>query len=84
MSYRIFFLRRAQKELADLPDPIYGRIKQTAAELASDPWPRHSQKLRSREGLRIRVGSYRIIYKIDDTLRTVTILQIGHRSDVYR
>jgi mRNA interferase RelE/StbE len=29
-------------------------------------------------------GTYRVLYRIDDTTRTVTVLRIDHRSDVYR
>jgi mRNA interferase RelE/StbE len=32
---------------------------------------------------RYRVGDYRVIYKIDDNLKEVTILMIAHRSRVY-
>lgn len=31
-----------------------------------------------------RRGDYRVIYRIDEDLRTVTVLAIEHRSDVYR
>jgi mRNA interferase RelE/StbE len=31
-----------------------------------------------------RRGTYRVLYRIDDTTRTVTVLRIDHRSDVYR
>jgi mRNA-degrading endonuclease RelE of RelBE toxin-antitoxin system len=31
-----------------------------------------------------RRGSYRVLYRIDDTERTVTVLRIDHRRDVYR
>lgn len=31
-----------------------------------------------------RCGTYRIIYRIDDKTRTVTVVDIGHRRDVYR
>jgi mRNA interferase RelE/StbE len=31
-----------------------------------------------------RRGTYRILYRIDDVARTVTVLRIDHRSDVYR
>jgi mRNA interferase RelE/StbE len=31
-----------------------------------------------------RRGDYRVIYRIDDHLRAVTVLAIEHRSDVYR
>ncbi|MFP5349235.1 MAG: type II toxin-antitoxin system RelE family toxin [Gammaproteobacteria bacterium] len=35
-------------------------------------------------GWRVRCGDYRIIYEINDTDRTVMILHVGHRRDVYR
>lgn len=31
-----------------------------------------------------RRGPYRIVYAIDDETRTVTVLAVGHRADVYR
>jgi mRNA interferase RelE/StbE len=31
-----------------------------------------------------RRGTYRILYRIDEVTRTVTVLRIDHRSDVYR
>jgi len=31
-----------------------------------------------------RRGDYRVIYRIDDDLGTVTVMAIEHRSDVYR
>ena len=31
-----------------------------------------------------RRGAYRVIYRIDDEARVVTVVDIGHRRDVYR
>ena len=31
-----------------------------------------------------RRGTYRVIYRIDDERRIVTVVGIGHRSDIYR
>jgi mRNA interferase RelE/StbE len=31
-----------------------------------------------------RRGSYRVLYRIDESERTVTVLRIDHRGDVYR
>jgi mRNA interferase RelE/StbE len=31
-----------------------------------------------------RRGTYRVIYRIDDKARAVTVVDIGHRRDVYR
>jgi mRNA interferase RelE/StbE len=41
-------------------------------------------KLTGREGWRIRVGKYRVIYEIDDKERAITVLHVGLRRDVYR
>jgi mRNA interferase RelE/StbE len=30
------------------------------------------------------VGDYRIIYSIEDEIRIVDILKIGHRKEIYR
>lgn len=84
MSYSISILRRAQKELEDLPGDAYERVKEGIRTLAEDPRPIGCLKLTNREGWRIRIGSYRVIYEIDDEQSTITILQIGHRRDIYR
>jgi len=53
--------------------------------LADEPRPDGSRKLRGAGDLyRIRVGSYRVVYEIDDSIRIVVISRIGHRRDVYR
>lgn len=31
-----------------------------------------------------RRGTYRVIYRIDDSTRVVTVVDVGHRRDVYR
>jgi mRNA interferase RelE/StbE len=84
MSYAVFILRRAQRELAKLPTDSYERTKEAIRRLGEDPRPSGCKKLTGREGWRIRVGNYRVIYEIDDEVRTVTIFHIGHRRDVYR
>ena len=84
ISHQLFILRRAQKELAGLPESAYGRIKLAIRKLADDPKPPGSRKLNGREGWRIRVGEYRIIYEIDNKIHSVTVLHIGHRRDIYR
>lgn len=32
----------------------------------------------------VRRGTYRVLYRIDDTTREVIVLRIEHRGDVYR
>ena len=83
MSYNLEILRRAQKELADLPQETYLKICEVLQNLAGDPRPSGCLKLKGREGWRIRVGNYRVLYRIDDQQQIITVVHIGHRRDVY-
>jgi mRNA interferase RelE/StbE len=82
--YTVLILRRAQKELAQLPTESYERVRDAIRALAQDPRPQRCLKLTGREGWRIRVGDYRVVYEIDDQQRIVNILHVGHRREVYR
>jgi mRNA interferase RelE/StbE len=84
MSYKVLILRRAQKEMAELPAGDFERVRAEIESLAHSPRPHGCQKLSGREGWRIRAGNYRVIYEIDDRQRSVTVLHVGHRRDVYR
>jgi mRNA interferase RelE/StbE len=64
---------------ADLP-----RVRGAIALLARDPRPPSSRPLRGREGWRLRVGDYRILYTIHDGVLCIVVVTIGHRRDVYR
>ena len=83
MSYNLEILRRAQKELANLPEETYLKIYETVQNLAEDPRPSGCLKLKGREGWRIRVGNYRVLYRIEDQQQIITVVHIGHRRDVY-
>ncbi len=37
----------------------------------------------SENSYRIRVGDYRVIYEIYDGVLLVSIVRVGHRSDIY-
>jgi mRNA interferase RelE/StbE len=84
VSYSILILRRAQIELASLPKEAYKKVKTAISVLAENARPRGCRKLAGREGWRIRVGNYRVIYEIDDPAQAVTVLHVGHRRDIYR
>lgn len=52
--------------------------------LAENPRPPTARKLVNRSEMRLRIGDYRVLYSIDDVRRTVTIVVIAHRREVYR
>ncbi len=84
MPYTIVILRRAQKELAELPSEVYTQVRDAIRKLSEEPRPPDYIKLSGREGLCIRADNYRVIYEIDVAQRKLTVMHIGHRRDVYR
>jgi mRNA interferase RelE/StbE len=84
VSYTLRILPHAEKQLSRLNSPIYDSLKTKISAIRDTPGPQGCKKLREREGWRIRIGDYRVIYKINDIEKTVTVIEIGHRSEVYR
>ena len=82
--YTVRILRRAQKELASLPDETLERLVEAIRGLGEDPRPAGCRRLSGRGGWRIRAGDYRVIFEVDDSAQTVTVLHVGHRRSVYR
>ncbi|MGH9746097.1 MAG: type II toxin-antitoxin system RelE family toxin [Candidatus Acidiferrales bacterium] len=82
--YALLILPRAEREISKIHWTDFEKLKAAIAALAEDPRPVNCRKLKGREAWRIRVGSYRVLYEIDDTTRVVTVVGIGHRRDVYR
>ncbi len=84
MAYRVVLRRQAIKALEEIDEPFYSRIKTAIYDLADDPRPPGYKKIRGREGYRIRVANYRILYEIDDQVLLVDVIDVGHRRDIYR
>lgn len=83
-NYELRIKSSAVKELEALQDKDRRRIIDKIRELSVEPRPRGCEKLTGQNRLRIRQGDFRILFEVDDGLRIVTIVKIGHRRDVYR
>jgi len=81
--YELLLLPPAQKDLDKLEAPVFARILKKIRALAGDARPPGCLKLTDEEGYRIRIGDYRILYRIDDALKRVYIYRIKHRKDAY-
>jgi mRNA interferase RelE/StbE len=84
MTYKISILRRAQKQLAKIPASDYKKVKQAILDLARDPRPTGSKKLKGRPAWRIRQGNFRVIYEILDNQLMVIVLEVGNRRNIYK
>jgi mRNA interferase RelE/StbE len=81
--YRLRIERTVQKTLEKINEPYYSKIKTAILHLAKNPRPAGYKKLKARDGFRIRVADYRIIYDIFDNILTVEVIDLGHRKDIY-
>ena len=85
-GYSVSLKSSAAREIDGLPTRA-GRQRMVSriAALADDPRPPGSEKLAGHEDrLRVRQGRYRIVYAVDDGRRSVVVVKVGHRKDVYR
>ena len=85
-GYRLLIKSSAAKELEAVDTKAdRQRIVDRVQGLAANPRPKGSDKLAGyADRYRVRQGSFRIIYLIDDENREVTIFKVGRRKDVYR
>jgi mRNA interferase RelE/StbE len=83
-EYKIFFKESVEKDLRSLPKKDLKKILTRIEALAKEPRPQGYEKLSGQEKYRIRQGTYRIIYSIQDQELTVWVVKVGHRKDVYR
>lgn len=85
MAYQVEVVPTAIKELEKLDKGVRLRIRPAIERLAQDPRPPGALKLMgSSDSWRIRVGDYRVLYRIFDASQTITIWRIAHRRQVYR
>ena len=84
MTYRIELRPAAVRALRKIDKPYQQRIQAVISLLAQDPRPPGVKALQGRDGLRVRVGDYRVIYTVHDDVLLVVVVTVGHRSSVYQ
>ncbi|HYK77109.1 MAG TPA: type II toxin-antitoxin system RelE/ParE family toxin [Daejeonella sp.] len=84
MAYRVTLKKRVIKALQSINEPYYSTIKEAIYSLADNPRPPGCIKLKGRDGYRIRVADYRIIYDVFDEIVLVEVIALGHRKSVYK
>ena len=83
--YRLLFKSSVEKDLRRIPGKSRTRCVERISRLAADPRPAGAKQLVGADRTyRLRVGAYRVVYQVDDDLRTVTVAYVRHRRDAYR
>lgn len=84
MTYEILILPPAERDCNRLSREAYSRCRKALLKLESSPRPQGAKKLVGEDGWRIRVGDYRILYRIDEVSKRIYIYRIKHRREAYR
>lgn len=83
--YKVTIKKSAARAIAKLPRNVVNRLLPPLKKLADDPRPPGAKKLQGETDLwRIRIGNYRVVYSIEDTILIVDVIQVAHRKDIYR
>lgn len=85
MKYELQITTTARRQLKKLEDKTQKAIRKKLDELCDDQ-PTSSldiKKLKGREGYRLRVGDYRVIYRLHNDKLIVEVMEVGHRREIY-
>ncbi len=85
MNYEVRIRPSAEKDLKGLPKAVQARVAVALRSLEGNPRPPGMVALKGEPtgNYRLRVGSFRIGYEVDDTAHVVWVWQIGDRRDFY-
>lgn len=87
MTYRLLIAGPARRQLAEgIPEKAATAVIEfVLGPLLTNPHRVGAELRADRQGQRsARVGAYRVIYRIDESQRTVRVLRVAIRADVYR
>lgn len=85
MAYQVIVTAPARKQLLALPKQVRERAEKRIDALADDPRPPKCKALHGewKGHYRIRVGEYRVVYRVEDDVLIVLVIRVGPRGDIY-
>ena len=81
--YQVIFDSKALEYLEKLDRKQAERIWKKIMSAKTDPH-RFFEQLVGRDDYKLRVGDYRVIADIDDSMKRIEITLIGHRKNIYK
>jgi len=85
LVYRVVTTKSFDKTLAKIPVNLQKRIVAKIREVAVNPYAPNNNltKLQGRDGYRLRVGDWRVIYELQDDRLLMLVLEVGPRGEIY-
>jgi len=82
-DYAVLVSTGAQRDYERLTGKTRARVLESMNALSDDPRGQ-AEKLVGEDSYRVRVGDYRIVFRVDDHAHEVLVTRIKHRREVYR
>ena len=85
MSWQIQWSKRAIKTMQKLDEPLKSRIWDSINNMPKHPESADIVKLKSKSGeYRLRVGDWRVKFRVDFIHKVYLITHVKHRKDIYK
>jgi mRNA interferase RelE/StbE len=84
MMWRWIITSAAERQLDRLDPALRNRITRRLDDITEDIGDPGIRKLHGDQGFRLRVGNFRVIFRVDWETQTIVVTRIGDRKDVYR
>jgi mRNA interferase RelE/StbE len=84
--YILLYSKEAAKSLQRMPRNTAKLIREKLEMIAADPYADHpnAKKLQGREGYRLGVGDWQVVYKIQSEKLVMIVLKVASRKEVYK
>jgi mRNA interferase RelE/StbE len=84
--YKAVYSREAAKALSRMPPKTARLIVAKIDHLAIAPYAANNnvKRLQGRDGYRLRIGDWRVLYDLDDGLRVLAVIRIAPRGGAYQ
>lgn len=81
--FKVVWDKKAKEVLNKLEIFLARRIIKKIKEISANPFP-HIVRLKSSPYFKIRVGDYRVILDIDNSIKILKVVKLGHRKNIYK
>ena len=84
-GFKLVYAKSVKKDLKNIDSAHLKKIKEEIEKLVDFPYIKNIKKLTHHpvSHYRLRIGDYRILFDVDSRGKTINILKIGHRKDIY-
>ncbi len=86
VMYEVIYAKSAKQSLNKMQPAKVAQIISKIEEIALNPYDNHNNvtKLQGREGYRLRVGDWRILYSLNNNKLILLVLEVLPRGSAYK